>query len=347
MFPKKNIIRPLTLTLLVAVGLSPCFTQTLSLRDLPKPARVLLEDFLLIPGDTFFTNLREGHDSLQFLYPKRIWVDSFYMHRFEVSVEKYLTFFWETRDAQNQYDSTVWETDFPYSYNKPLTQHYFNDPGYRSYPVIGITWKHAQRYCQWLANKANTLLANTRYQVEIRLPTDTEWQFAASGPMPPSDTKIYDRRTYPWDGGFFKHLPSSRIFELQCNSGPTRTPEGSYLFYYPEDGALYTAPVKSYNPNEYGLYQMAGNVAEWTLDYYSVDTIGIANAQRVFNDAPEALKMFTPAFPYGMYDTYKIVKGGSWASGPFYMQIGVLQIQCPDRASSTVGFRPVLRIYRK
>lgn len=91
---------------------------------------------------------------------------------------------------------------------------------------------------------------------------------------------------------------------------------------------------------------MAGNVAEWTLDSYSIDTTHFEQARKEFADDPKTLGQFIPTFPFDKYNDYKIVKGGSWADEPFYMQVGVLQIQHPKRASATVGFRPVLRIFR-
>lgn len=322
--------------------------QTLPLRVLPKPTRALLADYVLIPGGTMVKNLYMGFDSLQFQLPKTVAADSFYMSRFEVTVDEYVRFFQETDDQQNKYDSAVWTKDFPYSYNEPITRNYFIAPAFRPYPAVGMTWAQAMRYCQWKSEQVNTLLEKSNYTVEFTLPTDTEWQYAAYGPPPPENKNGHvNKRMYPWGTDFLKGNFPGHEFQLPCNSGPTRTPQGFNLIGYPTDGGLYTVPVESYEPNGYGLYQMSGNVAEWTLDNFSVDTAGVADAQIKVSDNPEALKRFTPSFPPGKYDAYKIVKGGSWVDEPFYMQIGVLKIQHPERASSTVGFRPVLRIYPK
>jgi sulfatase modifying factor 1 len=344
-----KITRTLILTLLaLACFTADLFSQTLPLRVLPKPARALLENFVLIPGGVFTKNVYNGFDSLQFQLPATASVDSFYMSRFEITVEEYVRFYEETGDPQNKYDPAVWTKDFPYSYNEPMTRNYYTVPPFRQYPAVGVNWAQAMRYCQWKAEQVNALLVNSGYKVDIGLPGDTEWQYAAVGPGPMEENgKVRDVNIFPWDGGFLAPHPSGQGLQLPCNSGPIRTPQQFDLTGHPSDGGLYTVAVNSYEPNKFGLYQMAGNVAEWTRDNYSVDTDRLFAAQLKFQDKPEVLKRYTPGFPPGTYDDYKIVKGGSWVDEPFYMQVGVLKIQHPERASSTVGFRPVLRIYRE
>lgn len=345
----RNTTRSLVLNLLALVCFTAnLFSQTLPLRVLPKPARAMLENFVLIPAGSYSKNVYNGYDSLQFQFPVTATVDSFYMSRFEITVEEYLRFYEESADLQNKYDSAVWTKDYPYAYNEPMTLHYYKTPAFRQYPAVGITWYQAIRFCQWKTGQVNALLEGSGYRVEIGLPGETEWQYAAAGPCSTGkEGKIRDVNIFPWKGGFLAPHPSGRGLQLSCNSGPIRTPQQFDLTAYPADGGLYTMPVHSFKANGYGLYQMAGNVAEWTMDNYSVDTVRLAAAQLKFENNPEVLGRYTPIFPLGKYDDYKIVKGGSWADEPFYMQIGILKIQHPDRASSTVGFRPVLRIYRQ
>ncbi|MBK8192250.1 MAG: SUMF1/EgtB/PvdO family nonheme iron enzyme [Lewinellaceae bacterium] len=270
------------------------------------------------------------------------------MGRFEVTVEEYLRFYQETDDVRNKYDSAVWTKDFPYAYNEPMTKNYFRLLHYRKYPVVGLTWEQAMRFCRWKSEALNALLENTGYAVECTLPTDAEWQYAACGPDLQDKEDPGAKQRFFSMGVFFlaPHL-SKGEYQLQCNSGNAITPQGLPLLSYASDGGLYTLPVEHFEPNGYGLYQMSGNVAEWTSDNYSVDYTTIEDAQQKYKDKPEMLQRFTPVFPSGTYDDYKIVKGGSWADSPFYMQIGVSKIQHPEKASSMVGFRPVVRIYRK
>ncbi|MBC7774492.1 MAG: SUMF1/EgtB/PvdO family nonheme iron enzyme, partial [Phycisphaerae bacterium] len=140
-------------------------------------------------------------------------------------------------------------------------------------------------------------------------------------------------------------------FFTNCNSGPIRTPEEVTVIGFQSDGFLYTAPVKSFQPNEAGLYQMAGNVAEWTSDNYST----ISDPYRVLLDELEDGKNPNPKFlnrikslvPAEPYRNHKIIKGGSWVDGPFYMQSGVVKVQNPNKATCTTGFRPALVIEKK
>ncbi len=338
-------------TLLTFLSLFLVFSlnaQTLPLSVLPKKARAQLQDYVLIPGGDFYKNVYLGSDSLQFQFPQKVSVDSFYMSCYEVTVEEYVRFYHETGESRNKYDSAVWTRDFPYSYNEPMTRNYYQADAFHIYPIVGITYDQALRFCAWKAAALNALLENTNYTVAFSLPTDTEWQYAACGPAPEAnDGSTAKQNIFPWGYHYLLQVKNKNAYTLPCNSGMATTPQGFTLFGYPSDGGLYTLPVKSYAPNGYGLYQMSGNVAEWTGDNYSVDFAKADAARLKFRDQPETAARYTPIFSTGTYDDYKIVKGGSWADQPFYMQVGVLKIQHPERASSTVGFRPVLRVYRR
>lgn len=319
------------------------FAQTLPLDKLPKPARQALEDYVFIPDGTFTMNIRNGFDSLQLLEPKEVEVPSLYMSRYEITVAEYLRFIQETGDRQNNFDTGVWRRDLANSWDEPMTRHYFS-PYFKDYPMLGVTWEQAVRYCLWKTEQVNALLENSDYKVEIRLPTNVEWQFAAFGVNPPPNNieLISDRQIFPWPGNFFDGKKD--CLQLNCNSGTAKTLQDFYLLSWVSDGGLYTMQVKSFQPNGYGLYQMAGNVAEWTSDNYAVDTTFLEKQCRKYADHPETLAHYVLKFPIDKYNDYKIVKGGSWLDEPFYMQVGVVKIQHPKRGSVSVGFRPVLII---
>jgi gliding motility-associated lipoprotein GldK len=148
-------------------------------------------------------------------------------------------------------DTTVWIKDFVYSYNEPMHNDYFSHPAYQDYPVVGVSWGQAVAFCNWRTNFKNG------YQREkgkpsvsrFRLPNEAEWEYAARGGIPSG--------TYPWGSPY---LLNDRACFL-ANFKPLR---GDYA----SDQAVYTVEARSYEPNDYNLYNMAGNVAEWTNSSY-------------------------------------------------------------------------------
>ncbi len=144
-------------------------------------------------------------------------------------------------------DTLVWVADFSYSYNEPLSKMYFWHPAYDNYPVVGVDWKQAMAFCNWRTEYMNNfLVASGDFPVhDFRLPTEAEWEYAARGGR--------DLAAYPWGSNYIRNSRG-------CFLGNFKPMRGSYI----DDGGFHTVPVDSYNPNDFGLYCMAGNVAEWT-----------------------------------------------------------------------------------
>ncbi len=128
---------------------------------------------------------------------------------------------------------------------------YFWHPSFDNYPVVGITWKQVNAFCIWRTQLLNNYLINQResFVQDYRLPTESEWEYAARG--------TYRNSMYPWGGLYTKNMEGCFV----ANFKPLR---GNYVF----DGAVTTQVVAFYGPNELGLYDMAGNVAEWTANAY-------------------------------------------------------------------------------
>jgi len=148
-------------------------------------------------------------------------------------------------------DTLTWIRDFTYSYNEPLATRYFWHPGFDDYPVVGVTWKQALAFCNWRTKIQNDYLASKKEATlqAYRLPTEVEWEYAARGGKGFS--------MYPW-GGYYARDDKGVFL---ANFKPLR---GNYV----EDGGIATMKVGSYDPNEYGIYDMSGNVAEWTETAY-------------------------------------------------------------------------------
>ena len=222
------------------------------------------------------------------------------------------------RNRVNVYpDTLVWIRDFTYSYNEPWTSKYYWHPGFDDYPVVGITWEQANSFCHWRTKMQNdyfSKIGDATVQ-DYRLPTESEWEYAARGGLQNS--------MYPW-GGYYSRNQNG---EFMANYKPMR---GNYV----EDGGLATMKVAEYPPNDYGLYDMSGNVAEWTITAYddlSPALISELNPDFKYNaraDDPPALKR-------------KVIRGGSWKDVGFFIQVSTRTYEYQDSATSFIGFRCV------
>lgn len=210
-------------------------------------------------------------------------------------------------------DTLVWVRDFQFSYNDPMLHSYFNKPGYAEYPVVGVTWQQAHAFCYWrshLLESQGGIQANA-----YRLPTEAEWEYAARGGR--------KMAMYPWGDKYARDATGCFL----ANFKPYR---GSY---HNDTGSM-TMAVAQFRPNDFGLYDMAGNVAEWTSSSYSsASNVSVHDMNPDFpyvarKDDPEILKR-------------KVVKGGSWKDISYYLQCGVRTYEYQYESRSYIGFRCV------
>ena len=215
-------------------------------------------------------------------------------------------------------DTLCWIRDFAYSYNEPMTKRYFSHPAFGNYPVVGISWKQANAFCEWRTHILNAYLDGKKraQESDFRLPTEAQWEYAARGGRSQS--------MFPWGNYYLRNKKGC----LMANFKPGR---GNY----PEDGGFYTVRADSYWPNDYGLYCMSGNVAEWTSSIYYE---GRNNFQHDMNpdvrwnandDDPPLMKR-------------KIIRGGSWKDVGYYLQTGTSTYDYQDSTKSYIGFRCVI-----
>lgn len=215
-------------------------------------------------------------------------------------------------------DEQAWIRDFTYSYNEPMTRSYFSHPAYDEYPVVGVTWSQANAFSYWRTSlwTAYKQKNGEAFPEEFRLPFEHEWEYAARGGRLMSP--------YPWGGPYIRNTKGC----LLANFKPGR---GSYQ----EDGGFYTVPAKSYWPNDYGLYNMSGNVAEWTLSAFAENSYAFMHDMNpdirydANDDDPSTLKR-------------KVVRGGSWKDIAYFLQTSTRSWEYQDSSKSYVGFRNVM-----
>ena len=222
------------------------------------------------------------------------------------------------RDVVNVYPDTLcWVSDFTYSYNEPMSNMYFWHPAYDNYPVVGVNWKQATAFNVWRTQTLNSYLHKLGEPGvhEYRLPLESEWEYAARGGL--------EHSMYPWGGMYTRNKQGCFL----ANFKPLR---GNYV----DDGGFTTIRVASYEPNEWGLYDMAGNVAEWCANAYD------ESAYNFMHDLnPDYKYNARPDDPPSM--KRKVVRGGSWKDIAYYLQVGTRTYEYQDTSKSYIGFRCV------
>ncbi|MGB4774760.1 MAG: SUMF1/EgtB/PvdO family nonheme iron enzyme [Daejeonella sp.] len=216
-------------------------------------------------------------------------------------------------------DTLVWLSDFAYAQNEPMVRGYFSHPAFSNYPVVGVNWRQARAFTVW-RTRLNAAYRESRKmprREEYELPTEAEFEYAARGGRVGT--------SYPWGGPYIRNAKGC----LMANFKPGR---GNYV----DDGGAFTVNVKSYYPNDFGLYNMAGNVAEWTSSAFDESTSTFTHdLNPTYNydakaEEPEVLKR-------------KVVRGGSWKDIGYFLQNSSSTYEYQDTAKSYIGFRCITK----
>ncbi|MDE7179934.1 MAG: SUMF1/EgtB/PvdO family nonheme iron enzyme [Muribaculaceae bacterium] len=213
-------------------------------------------------------------------------------------------------------DTTAWINDFDNAYNEPYTRMYFSHAGYNEYPVVGVSWEQANAFANWRTDFLRRSLGKEGIFIEpYRLPTEAEWEYAARAGNSES--------AFPWE----ETLPMD---ERGCFYANFKPREGDFV----RDGHVITSQVGTFKPNDFGLYDMAGNVSEWTSTAYteSVDKLtSDLNPEYRYDAAKED--------PYKM--KRKIVRGGSWKDAAQNIRSDLRTWEYQNEQRSYIGFRCV------
>jgi formylglycine-generating enzyme len=214
-------------------------------------------------------------------------------------------------------DTLCWIRDFTYSFNDPQASLYFWHPSFDDYPVVGVTWVQASAFSIWRTDYMNTALRKQGIPdvQSYELPLESQWEYAARGGL--------DLSMYPWGGPYTRNYKGCFL----ANFKPLR---GNYI----DDGNVYAGKVGSYEPNEFGLYDMSGNVAEWTRGAYHPSAYIFQHDLQ-----PDYQYNATPQDPPVM--KRKVIRGGSWKDIAYFLQTSSRDYEYQDSTKPYVGFRNV------
>lgn len=206
-----------------------------------------------------------------------------------------------------------WIDDFPNSQNELMAKSYFTNPIFDNHPVVGISWKQARAYAHWrskMINRYTNKIINPQIlQLPIDLPTEAQWTYASQLSLPQKKKK-----------------EDSDLYQLNFKQG-----EGTYS----NDGSTYTSHVMAYAPNGFGLFNMAGNVSEWTLDAYS------ESFKALIHDLNPVI-LYEAKDDEPLLMQRKVVKGGSWKDAASMTDPLIRTAETQNTGRSFIGFRCVM-----
>ena len=279
-----------------------------------------------IPAGTFHMGQADedvAHSQINF--NKQVTIGSFFMDDTEITNNEYRQFMnaiiadslsegilGEDYVMKELYpDTTVWVKDFSHHMGDPMMSYYYWHPAFDDYPVSGVDWEAAKYFGKWRTAYLNDYRESVGLfpMPNFRLPSEAEWEYAARGGR--------DMAKYPWGNPYIRNSKGCML----ANFKPGR---GNYY----DDGFAYTSPVASYFLNDYGLYDMAGNVSEWCEDAFNPASVPVVwDLNPTYFDESESKK---------------VIRGGSWKDIAFFLETGTRTYEFKDSTRAYIGFRCAL-----
>jgi formylglycine-generating enzyme required for sulfatase activity len=272
----------------------------------PPPSRGGQEEEVLVRGGTFQMGSNDGGNDEKPLHS--VTLSDFYMGKYEVTNAEFVRFL-NAKGNQEEGGATWIDLSGKYDDERcRITQSgstFQVEAGYERHPVIFVSWYGATAYCKWLSKQTGK---------NYRLPTEAEWEYAAGNGS--RHTK------YSWGDGEPAGKKGGNVADKTAKA---KYPAWTVFENY-SDGYIYTAPVGQYDPNDFGLHDMTGNVWEWCSDWYDAD---------YYQKSPSKDPQGASA------GDYRVVRGGSWDHARYYCRSAYRDLWWPFDRDDVIGFRVV------